>query len=192
KIWDPATGECVSTLQGHSDLAYSVAWSQDGSRLASASDDETVKIWDLATGKCDGMWSVAHITCHEPKNEVLMFDGISSPARPAQNDEGLRIQDDEERNERIGRLTAADSGKFSDRDGTLSGTLYLAWAEGRLNNWPMNLTWQEDRMEGAWIPTTYDPNEEAEMSEDGNGDGHWKHVLWLRAYNARFDELGTA
>ncbi|KAL6408152.1 hypothetical protein AUP68_08526 [Ilyonectria robusta] len=48
KIWDPATGRCVSTLTGRSN---SVAWSHDA-RLASASDDGTVKIWDPATGRC--------------------------------------------------------------------------------------------------------------------------------------------
>jgi hypothetical protein len=156
----------------------------------------------------DGIWSVAHITRHERKDEVLMFDGISSLARPAHDDEEWCIRDDEERNERIGRLTAAvetwlegmgrcinipfwDSGKFSDRDGTLSGTLSLAWAEGRLNKWPMHLTWQEDRMEAAWVPTTDDPDK-ANMSEDGDGVCHWKRVLWLRARKAQFDKLATA
>jgi hypothetical protein len=42
-----------------------------------------------------------------------------------------------------------DSGIFSDRDGTLSGTLCLAWVEGKLNKWSMNKTWREDRMEAA-------------------------------------------
>ena len=36
-------------------------------------------------------------------------------------------------------------------------------------------------MEAAWVPTTDDRNEEAEMSEDGDGVCHWKHVVWLRA-----------
>ena len=52
KIWDPVTGQCVSTLEGHSDLVNSVAWSNDSNRLASASTDYTVKIWDPTTGKC--------------------------------------------------------------------------------------------------------------------------------------------
>ncbi|KAJ4307319.1 hypothetical protein N0V88_000702 [Collariella sp. IMI 366227] len=116
---------------------------------------------------------------------------------------------DEERKARIGGLIAAvetwliamgrcinipfwDSGKFSDRDGTLSGTLCLAWAEGRLNKWPMYLTWQEDRMEAAWVPTTDDHDESAKMRKDGDGVCHWKHVLWLRAHKARFEELATA
>ncbi|KAJ5808099.1 hypothetical protein N7474_009368 [Penicillium riverlandense] len=51
KIWDPATGQCTSTL-GHGGRVTSIAWSQDGSQLASASDDGIVRIWDLATGQC--------------------------------------------------------------------------------------------------------------------------------------------
>ncbi|RYP43315.1 hypothetical protein DL768_009981 [Monosporascus sp. mg162] len=52
KIWDPATGKCVSTLNGHNSWVHSVAWSHDASRLASGSADDTVKIWDPATGEC--------------------------------------------------------------------------------------------------------------------------------------------
>src|ERR1700733_12464595 len=37
---------CLQTLEGHSDSVRSVAFSHDSARLASASADETVKIWD--------------------------------------------------------------------------------------------------------------------------------------------------
>ncbi|KAJ5640336.1 uncharacterized protein N7484_008198 [Penicillium longicatenatum] len=52
EIWDPATGQCASILEGHGDSVNSIAWSQDGRRLASGSDDNTVRIWDPATGQC--------------------------------------------------------------------------------------------------------------------------------------------
>ena len=35
----------------HSDYVCSVAWSPDGTKLASGSDDKTVRIWEAATGK---------------------------------------------------------------------------------------------------------------------------------------------
>ncbi|GKT48338.1 vegetative incompatibility protein HET-E-1 [Colletotrichum spaethianum] len=43
---------CLQTLEGHSDDVTSVAFSSDGQRLASGSDDHTVKVWDTATGAC--------------------------------------------------------------------------------------------------------------------------------------------
>ncbi|KAJ5632741.1 hypothetical protein N7490_009080 [Penicillium lividum] len=50
RIWDPATGQCVSTLKGHSGVLNSCAWSPDGSQLASASFDRIIRIWDPDTG----------------------------------------------------------------------------------------------------------------------------------------------
>ena len=48
---DARTGQEVSQLQDHSSYVNSVFWSPDGSQLASASDDNTVRIWDARTGQ---------------------------------------------------------------------------------------------------------------------------------------------
>jgi WD40 repeat protein len=43
---------CLQTLEGHSSHVSSVAFSHDSTRLASASGDRTVKIWDASSGAC--------------------------------------------------------------------------------------------------------------------------------------------
>ncbi|KAF2678860.1 hypothetical protein K458DRAFT_282421, partial [Lentithecium fluviatile CBS 122367] len=43
---------CLQTLEGHSGAVMSVAFSHDSTRLASASYDNTVKVWDVHSGAC--------------------------------------------------------------------------------------------------------------------------------------------
>ena len=78
-----------SSLKGHSNWMTSVAFNQEGTLLASSSYDETVKIWDPASGeeKCTLMgdlpiWSVAFSAgghciaagCgDESEGEILIF-----------------------------------------------------------------------------------------------------------------------
>jgi WD40 repeat protein len=51
KLWDVKTGKELQTLTGHSNWINSVAFSSDGSTLASGSLDNTIKLWDVKTGK---------------------------------------------------------------------------------------------------------------------------------------------
>lgn len=41
----------MQKLQGHSNWVLSVAFSPDSSRIASGSDDRTIRIWDVRSGK---------------------------------------------------------------------------------------------------------------------------------------------
>jgi WD40 repeat protein len=45
------TPEILAKLQGHTDAVYAVAYSPDGKMIVTASFDNTLKLWDAATGK---------------------------------------------------------------------------------------------------------------------------------------------
>jgi hypothetical protein len=47
-LWDTVTGEILHRLKGHSHDISALAFSPDGSRLASASADCTALVWDMA------------------------------------------------------------------------------------------------------------------------------------------------
>nr|QNO48683.1 hypothetical protein AMAKCJMG_00017 [Methanosarcinales archaeon ANME-2c ERB4] len=59
--------EPMMVLEGHTDVVWDVAVTPDGKTVVSGSDDNTLKVWDLATGKCRAtfeghvseVWSVA-------------------------------------------------------------------------------------------------------------------------------------
>lgn len=46
-----ATGGILHTLTGHTGIVFAVAYAPDGRTLATGSDDDTARIWDVATGK---------------------------------------------------------------------------------------------------------------------------------------------
>ncbi|KIK53733.1 hypothetical protein GYMLUDRAFT_127461, partial [Collybiopsis luxurians FD-317 M1] len=50
KIWDVHTGQLVHTLAGHTSNVSLIAFSPDGTRIVSLSENQTVRIWDAATG----------------------------------------------------------------------------------------------------------------------------------------------
>jgi WD40 repeat protein len=67
-LWDLDTGAAVATLTGHEDPVRAVAFSPDGTRLASGGNDGTVRLWDPVTGT-----AVATITGHKNPVRAVAF-----------------------------------------------------------------------------------------------------------------------
>ena len=71
-MWDLESGVVVRTLEGHSDYVNAVAMMADSKRAVSASQDKTLKVWNLDSGAplvtftCDGAsYSCAFIDDHK-------------------------------------------------------------------------------------------------------------------------------
>lgn len=52
KLWNWQTGECLKTLQGHTNWVWTVVFSPNRQLLASGSYDRTIKLWNIQMGKC--------------------------------------------------------------------------------------------------------------------------------------------
>ncbi|PNH10193.1 WD repeat domain-containing protein [Tetrabaena socialis] len=50
--WDAASGEATTVLQGHSAPVRGVAWRPDSGAVASASNDQMLRLWDPKSGAC--------------------------------------------------------------------------------------------------------------------------------------------
>ncbi len=52
RLWDMESGHCLRVFEGHTRRVWSIAWSADGRRFLSGSDDKTARLWDVETGRC--------------------------------------------------------------------------------------------------------------------------------------------
>ena len=52
KLWDAKEGRQVITFAGHDNWVRDVIFHPNGKYLLSASDDKSIRVWDLTTGRC--------------------------------------------------------------------------------------------------------------------------------------------
>ena len=52
RVWNVDTGDCISTLKGHTGNVYSFGFNHDGTKIVSGSADKTIRVWNVDTGEC--------------------------------------------------------------------------------------------------------------------------------------------
>jgi WD40 repeat protein len=85
RIWDLTTGQQIAKLP-HTDLAFCVAFSQDGRLLASGGFDRLVKVWDTQTWQLlgqleDPTGGVQSVMFHPKNDRVLAWGSMDSTVK---------------------------------------------------------------------------------------------------------------
>ncbi|QKD57200.2 uncharacterized protein FOBCDRAFT_251804 [Fusarium oxysporum Fo47] len=81
-------GACLQTFEGHRNFVNSVAFSHDSTRLASASNDSTIMIWDASSGT-----NFQTIEGHTSSINSLAFSHDSTHLASASDDKTVKIWD---------------------------------------------------------------------------------------------------
>ena len=85
---DLSSGHEIMTLTGHNRFVRTIAFSPDGKRLASGSDDLTIKLWDITTGQ-----ETLTLNGHRNWITCLAFSPDGNRLASSSNDGTLRLWD---------------------------------------------------------------------------------------------------
>jgi hypothetical protein len=176
KLWDARSGAEIRSLVGHTNLVSAVAFSPDGSRLASASWDETVKLWDARSGA-----EALTLRGHTGVVWAVAFSPDGSRLASASEDKTLRLWDGHSGTEVLtlrGPTGPVHAVAFSPDGGRMASASYdtnhitsaevTVWdAESGIET-PKHLydAWAEDDLRRQAWATTWHAEDAAEAEKD--------------------------
>jgi WD40 repeat protein len=88
RIWDAASAKEIAVLRGHDDFVLAAAFSPDGSRIVTASWDQTARIWDAASTT-----EIAVLRGHDDAVLSVAFSPDGARIVTASRDQTVRIWD---------------------------------------------------------------------------------------------------
>ncbi|KAF9356570.1 hypothetical protein BGX34_009860, partial [Mortierella sp. NVP85] len=87
-IWDILTGDLEHILSGHSYKITDVVYSPQGYQVASASEDDSVKLWDVETGDC-----LHTLAGHDAGVNCIAYSPNGSQIASGSDDSTVRLWD---------------------------------------------------------------------------------------------------
>jgi len=128
RLWDAATGACLHVLKGHRYQVASLAFSPDGSRLASISDGGEIKVWLVDTGECimtQNDENQLRAIAWSPDAQYIASSGLDRVVRLRQAETGQLIREIAIHREPVFSLSFSPDGK-SLASGGEAGVIFLS------------------------------------------------------------------
>ena len=95
RLWDARSGQLVRDLAGHGSIVNTVAFSPDGRRLLSGSDDLSARIWNVADGQVVGTFThgkIVNSVAWSPDGKRILTGGHGNTAYLWEVDTGARLR----------------------------------------------------------------------------------------------------